>query len=336
MSSNRPHTQRSASSSSRSSHAGRGRWEDTVPPGPRVSYRNISPASFVQPTSTTSRLGSMSRTSSSDPGLYASPTSFQTTSETQSSQPISPNPAATETTLNPISIPWSGPEFSHPTQWTHSENFIDYTHSRFPDDQLTGWDQLPADAPWNYDQPSPGPYQPGLAGSSISQTSRSSLVGYRPHRLATSQPISYPSLDTSVEVNYPVVYPSARTPSPKPQRRVSPVQSNVADVESLERVVNQQHPPSEDAEPASTSEIRQALADSRLRKGARSTVQRQSLRPNSTLTKIAKSQKQGRIGPLSVAQRQKADDMRYFGACWRCRKYKKPVSTQGQYSVRHC
>jgi hypothetical protein len=33
-----------------------------------------------------------------------------------------------------------------------------------------------------------------------------------------------------------------------------------------------------------------------------------------------------RSGPLSTAQRQKADDMRYYGACWRCRRYKKPVS----------
>lgn len=32
-----------------------------------------------------------------------------------------------------------------------------------------------------------------------------------------------------------------------------------------------------------------------------------------------------RQGPLSTAQRQKADDMRYYGACWRCRRYKKPV-----------
>lgn len=32
-----------------------------------------------------------------------------------------------------------------------------------------------------------------------------------------------------------------------------------------------------------------------------------------------------RQGPLSVEQRQKADDMRYYGACWRCRRYKKPV-----------
>ena len=38
-----------------------------------------------------------------------------------------------------------------------------------------------------------------------------------------------------------------------------------------------------------------------------------------------------RQGPLSTAQRQKADDMRYYGACWRCRRYKKPVS-----SLLHC
>ena len=36
-----------------------------------------------------------------------------------------------------------------------------------------------------------------------------------------------------------------------------------------------------------------------------------------------------RQGPLSVEQRQKADDMRYYGACWRCRRYKKPVSSTG-------
>lgn len=33
-----------------------------------------------------------------------------------------------------------------------------------------------------------------------------------------------------------------------------------------------------------------------------------------------------RRGPLTQAQRDKADDTRYYGACWRCRRYKKPVS----------
>lgn len=36
-----------------------------------------------------------------------------------------------------------------------------------------------------------------------------------------------------------------------------------------------------------------------------------------------------RTGPLSTIQRDKADEMRYHGACWRCRRYKKPCNGPG-------
>jgi hypothetical protein len=41
-------------------------------------------------------------------------------------------------------------------------------------------------------------------------------------------------------------------------------------------------------------------------------------------TKQARSTR--RIGPLNAVTRMKADEMRSVGACWRCKKYKKPVS----------
>lgn len=40
-----------------------------------------------------------------------------------------------------------------------------------------------------------------------------------------------------------------------------------------------------------------------------------------------------RSGPLSQEQRDKADEMRYWGACWRCRRYRKPVGVPSQTAL---
>jgi hypothetical protein len=40
-----------------------------------------------------------------------------------------------------------------------------------------------------------------------------------------------------------------------------------------------------------------------------------------------------RAGPLNEHTRRKADEMRDVGACWRCRKYKKPVSVCSMFGL---
>ena len=319
MSGSRAHAQRSLSSStSRSSPTGYSCRDG--PPEPHINYQDDPSISFVPSTSTTSRIGSMSRTSSSDQGRYASPTSYQMTSETQNPQSISC-----------IEAPWPGPGFPHPAQWSHSGHFADSNDHDSSGVLLASWDHPSTDPSWNVHQPQPGTYQPSLAGPPMPLISRQSgLVGYRSLRPpAASQTIAYAGWDTE-EMPYPVIYTNVRVPSPEEQRRISPIESNVADTEALERVARRSQPPSEYTELASASEIQQAWKASRPKKGTKSAVSRQTAKPSSALTKIAKSQKQSRTGPLSEAQRQKADDMRYFGACWRCRKYKKPVSIVGQ------
>ena len=47
--------------------------------------------------------------------------------------------------------------------------------------------------------------------------------------------------------------------------------------------------------------------------------------PHSAVAKTKSAPKGGRVGPLTLSQREKVEDMRNYGACWRCRKYKKPV-----------
>ena len=43
------------------------------------------------------------------------------------------------------------------------------------------------------------------------------------------------------------------------------------------------------------------------------------------VAKTKQAPRGGRVGPLTSSQREKVEDMRNYGACWRCRKYKKPV-----------
>ena len=43
------------------------------------------------------------------------------------------------------------------------------------------------------------------------------------------------------------------------------------------------------------------------------------------IIKKSKGKKTTKRGKLTVAQKEKADDMRYYGACWRCKRYKKSV-----------
>ena len=285
------------------------------------ALRGITPLNFTQAHAPRAMVTSSIDTISSDPGTYTSSVSHQTSSDYTT--PLVSSPANLDSMVARGQEPWADSNLINTMSWENSATWSDYGEMHFAQDQFTGWQQPPLDTGWHVERPPTAPVRTTVSSPALSPVTRQSLVGYRKLQQSTT---TLTNLDASTEVPYPIVYndpqPSvsnARTTQNTPFREATEPLPTHTDSEQDEIT-------GKDRQPVLPSDVEEAVIDAnqRRKEKARQVRSRSAAPSGVSRTKISKVSK-GRQRALSPKTKLKAEDMRYYGACWRCRKYKKPV-----------
>lgn len=162
--------------------------------------------------------------------------------------------------------------------------------------------------------PAPAPYR------------QQSFWAYKPQGIIESP--AYAGMEMNAEIPYPTIYTTTSPQITSPL--IHPAfQTNPAVVSDLSRVIMtaEFQTVDENSLPMSKQSISSTRTQPQLRLNTSSTNNNTHHHLPGAISKKKTTPKGGRVGPLTITQREKVEDMRTYGACWRCRKYKKPVST---------
>ena len=315
----------SAGSSGSESKHGSPRIRAGVPPA-----HVLPPLAYPQPHAPRALLSSSIDTISSEHGSYPSTSSPQTSSDYTAA--LVSSPATLDSLVARSNDPWTESSLLGSMGWEHPGAWPDYSDLAFPQESFAGWQPPPQDAGWHLERSATAPVPTKESSPSMSPGVRQSIVGYRRLQPPTHVPSAWKNLDANTEIPYPLVYSRPQIPSPKEGDTLSsslagPSEaflSGPSKTPSGPSAEQQQHQQPQIVLPSS---VEKAIAERSARRTDRTrNVRSRSAAPRGvSRTKIAKVSK-GRSKPLSPGAKAKAEDMRYYGACWRCRKYKKPVS----------
>ena len=293
------------------------------------SGHGIVPPNYSQPPVTQPIVASSTDTISSDPGTYPSASSHQTSSDYTST--LVSSPATLDTILSRGNDSWSDQNVLGSMGWENSEAWIEYSELTFPHEQFSTWQQPPQDQEWRLERSATAPIPTTNDNSpALSPIATQATVGYRRQQPSTPRiPSPFTSLDATSEIPYPLVYSNSQIPSTEQQSTATLPSHRLGTAETYAPGPSTAQSGSSTAEQQIVlpSSVEKALAERGRRRTERSrNVRSRSAAPRgisgAKITKVSK----GRSKPLSPGAKAKAEDMRYYGACWRCRKYKKPVT----------
>ena len=289
------------------------------------ALRGVTPYSQapVSQAIATSSIGTIS----SDPSTYEYPPSVSRHTSTDYSATLVSSPTTLDSLIARGNDPWPESGLTNTLGWENPESWPEYGDLPFSHDQFTGWQQQPQQAGgWHVGRSMTAPAGTNVSSPALSPVTRQSLVGYSSLRQHTR---NLTNLDPSTEVPYPVVYsdpqPSGSSSRAAPSSHFR--EPTEPPPPSLHLVESEQDDFAGEQSPfVLPSNVEKAVVDANQRRKEKARqVRSRSAAPIGTFrTKITKVSK-GRQRALSPNTKHKAEEMRYYGACWRCRKYKKPV-----------
>ena len=288
------------------------------------ALRGVTP--YSQPPISQSIATSSIGTISSDPSTYEYPPSVSRQTSTDYTATLVSSPTNLDSLVARGNEPWTESGLINTLGWENSESWPEYGDLPFTHDQFAGWQQPQQAGGWHVGRSMTAPAGTNVSSPALSPVTRQSLVGYSSLRQHTR---NLTNLDPSTEVPYPVVYPD-----PQPSGSSSGAaqsshfrESTEPPPPSLHLVETEQDDFAGKQSPfVLPSSVEKAVVDAnqRRKEKARQVRSRSAAPIGTSRTKITKVSK-GRQRALSPNTKHKAEEMRYYGACWRCRKYKKPV-----------
>ena len=300
--------------------------DDTRAREPTSTPRDISHLSYTHPPIPRATATSSSRRTDSDSTSYLSNVSHQ--SSVDFTPTLVSSPTSLESLVTRGNETWSNVSLLGSIPWTIPEGWTGYPDFAFPTDQFGNWGQPQNETNWAPERAATAPIRTQVSSPTLSPTPIHSLVSYESLRPRQAVPHAFLHLDPNSEIPYPQVYPNPRAsgairetgaPSAGVEVPRAPAVQPPAYLSDFGRGQTEAILPS-------SSAITEALAQKRAKDPERPRpVRSRSAAPTgSSRTKIFKVTK--RRQPLDADTKRKAEEMRYYGACWRCRKYKKPVS----------
>lgn len=260
--------------------------------------------------------------SSDDPASYRSVASLQTSTEYTPS--LVSSPTHLDSLVATDNEPWSDSNFLNSVGWGNPDSLPDYSDWDLTQNHLAGWQQPSQELAWQLERSATAAHPIRRSSPAVSPITRQSLVGHPRLQPTIVAPLNLTHFSPTLQIDHSILYqPHASRPAPT-------VPSSSPDVHrpcppSTSFVVDERYPVEEQATLASS--VEKAVPERKTRRADRG----KNVRPppaaprGVTKTKATKTLKV-RSKPLSPRTKENAENMRYYGACWRCKKYKKPVS----------